>query len=59
VKSHDFTIDTLTRPRDGKTVYVARCVHSGCTWHTGELTSRRKAVVAAWVHQANMEIGKL
>jgi len=50
-KAHDFTIDVMVRPRDGKTIYVARCLEPGCTWHTLELTTRCKAVHAAHWHQ--------
>jgi len=56
---HDFTIDVMRRPSDGKQIFVARCLHGGCGWHTGELTTRRKAVLAAWTHQAHEAVKKL
>ncbi len=51
-KFHDFAIDVMQRPRDGRTIYVARCLHgNGCTWHTGELLTRARAVAAVRMHQ--------
>lgn len=49
--AHDFKIDVMVRPRDNRTIFVARCIEPGCIWYTLELTTRCKAVIAAHWHQ--------